>query len=154
MGTRSLIGMEQKNGTVKFTYCHWDGYIEHNGIILERYYNDENAVKELLNFGQISSLGANIGEKHAFNGITGVITDTEIGKKLNKICTFYHRDRGDDMRKAENVNSLTDYIEQMDVYGAEFAYVFSGGKWYYSTGKGFEILSESVEELKKEAISA
>ena len=34
MGTRSRIGV-MHGDKVKSVYCHWDGYLEHNGQILQ-----------------------------------------------------------------------------------------------------------------------
>ena len=34
MGTRSTIALEYADGTVEQVYCHWDGYVSHNGLIL------------------------------------------------------------------------------------------------------------------------
>ena len=39
MATRSMIGYISKNNRVKLAYCHCDGYLEHNGIMLQNYYN-------------------------------------------------------------------------------------------------------------------
>lgn len=39
MSTRSTIAIENANGTIKKVYCHFDGYIEHNGKILAEHYS-------------------------------------------------------------------------------------------------------------------
>ena len=38
MGTRSTIGLEYPDGTVRGIYCHWDGYPDNNGKILVEHY--------------------------------------------------------------------------------------------------------------------
>ena len=48
MATRSMIGYISKNNRVKLAYCHCDGYLEHNGIMLQNYYNSMKLVKSLL----------------------------------------------------------------------------------------------------------
>ena len=40
MGTRSTIAIHNKNGEIKSVYCHWDGYYEHNGVILYNFYKN------------------------------------------------------------------------------------------------------------------
>ena len=40
MGTRSKIGILRRDGTVDHIYCHWDGYPEHNGVILFNDYSN------------------------------------------------------------------------------------------------------------------
>lgn len=39
MSTRSTIAIEHADGTVKKVYCHYDGYISHNGKILAEQYS-------------------------------------------------------------------------------------------------------------------
>jgi hypothetical protein len=56
MGTRSTIALEFADGTVEQVYCHWDGYLDHNGKILDDHYQDPFKVKELLALGAFSSL--------------------------------------------------------------------------------------------------
>ena len=60
MGTRSTIALEFADGTVEQVYCHWDGYLEHNGAILAEHYSDPFKVKELLAHGGFSSLEATV----------------------------------------------------------------------------------------------
>lgn len=40
MSTRSTIAIENANGTIKKVYCHFDGYISHNGKILAEQYSN------------------------------------------------------------------------------------------------------------------
>lgn len=57
MATRSTIGIKRSDRTVVKIYCHWDGYLEHNGAILQKYYNTADKVEELLKLGNLSCLG-------------------------------------------------------------------------------------------------
>lgn len=61
MSTRSCIIIETEKDGKDFlvgAYCHWDGYLSHNGkILLERYNSKEKAQKLVLGSGgYISSL--------------------------------------------------------------------------------------------------
>ena len=56
MGTRSTIALEFADKSVEQVYCHWDGYLEHNGKILAKHYMDPFNVKELVALGGFSSL--------------------------------------------------------------------------------------------------
>ena len=49
MATRSTIAMKTKDGKIKAIYCHWDGYVDHNGRILSNFYTDPAKVQELIN---------------------------------------------------------------------------------------------------------
>ena len=60
MGTRSTIALEFADGTVEQVYCHWDGYLENNGKILQAHYMDPFKVKALLALGGFSSLCATV----------------------------------------------------------------------------------------------
>ena len=65
MGTRSRIGV-MHGDNCKSVYCHWDGYPEHNGAILQAHYDSAKA-NNLVALGDLSSLAASIGEKHSFD---------------------------------------------------------------------------------------
>ena len=56
MGTRSRIGIEMPDHTVVSVYCHWDGYVSHNGKILVEHYQNREDVEELIDGGSMSSL--------------------------------------------------------------------------------------------------
>lgn len=60
MGTRSTIALEFADGTVQQVYCHWDGYLEHNGKILAEHYMDPFKVRDLINLGGFSSLDTSV----------------------------------------------------------------------------------------------
>lgn len=83
MGSRSNIGILEPNGSVTYIYCHWDGYVSHHGPILRDHYTTERKVRALIALGSISSLGAELGEKHAFDG------------PHDGVCNVYGRDRGE-----------------------------------------------------------
>lgn len=63
MGTRSTIALEFADGTVEQVYCHWDGYLSHNGRILAEHYMDPFKLRDLIDQGDLSSLGPNIGSE-------------------------------------------------------------------------------------------
>jgi len=50
-----MIALEYADGTIGQVYCHWDGYLEHNGKILQNSYTDPFKVRELLDKGDMSS---------------------------------------------------------------------------------------------------
>ena len=62
MGTRSTIAIEFADGTVSQVYCHWDGYLAHNGKILQDSYTDPFKVRALVDLGGFSSLRSTVGE--------------------------------------------------------------------------------------------
>jgi hypothetical protein len=130
MGTRSTIAIQNTDGTVTGIYCHWDGYLSHNGRILQENYTTEAAVRELIALGDLSSLGANIGERHDFNAPDPAETLAETR------CTAYGRDRGETGIDAVTFASHADLVEQV---GQEFDYLFTPGVGWSVFGEPLEM---------------
>lgn len=98
MGTRSDIIVRRADGKWHRIYCHWDGYLEHNGRILFDHYTSQAKADRLVALGDLSSLGPEIGTKHAFDCPHKV--GSPAYDKWNKnyrcaMCTAYGRDRGE-----------------------------------------------------------
>ena len=129
MGTRSTIALEFADGTVEQVYCHWDGYLAHNGAILAEHYMNPFKLRDLIDIGDLSSLGPVVGEKHAFSPFH--VKDTALSDEENArieaelkasheaareagYCTFYGRDRGEDCpaRKYKNADEYFDCSQQ------------------------------------------
>lgn len=60
MATRSTISVVHNDGTVTSAYCHWDGYISHNGAILFKSYDTLELAEELVDSGNMSSLAESV----------------------------------------------------------------------------------------------
>lgn len=148
MATRSLIGV-MHGDICKAVYCHWDGYLMHNGAILNKYYDSAKA-NHLVSLGQLSSLGAEIGEQHDFNARGEYLENTGLLTTVNKECTFYGRDRGEtnvDFRSFQTYDEVKEYAENS---GVEFIYIMRDNVWYVDQllrGNGLELLSEALEKL-------
>jgi hypothetical protein len=121
MATRSYIGVRNTDDSVSYIYCHFDGYPEHNGEILVEHYTSINKVNELLKLGDLSVLGADIGEKHNFDS------------PRRGWCRAYRRDRGESNTEAKSL-PFSKLIENTDV---DYIYVFDGDYWecYRTWGK-------------------
>ena len=155
MGTRSRIGV--MHGTVcKSVYCHWDGYLEHNGAILQEHYDSARA-NNLVALGDLSSLRANIGEKHAFSQFD-LRAEEVAGYKLltENMCTFYGRDRCETGVDFKVAHTFEEFLEQCDNCDAEYYYVMENGEWYYGSmhesnpfHKRLVLLSEVLQTEKE-----
>ena len=55
MATRSRIGYVLSDDSIVSVYHHWDGYPEWLGVILNKHYNTDEAVRELIDGGDMSS---------------------------------------------------------------------------------------------------
>ena len=134
MSTRSNIARLNQDGSVTFIYCHYDGYLEHNGKLLLNHYSDKDLVDQLMELGDLSSLRENIGTAHDFD-------DQSIDQ-----CTFYGRDRGED-----NIYISAKTCESLDKYLStdteEYCYIWMGDHWKYRTGYDLKhhVLSEQKE---------
>ncbi len=136
MGTRSTIAIQNADGTVSGIYCHWDGYLSHNGQILQDHYADEAKVRELIALGNISSLGAEIGTAHDFDAAP----DGE--------CNAYGRDRGE-----RDVDACTEHNWRQfrAEHGQEYDYLFTpGAGWQVHTYNGIYELSVALETETEE----
>ena len=150
MGTRSRIGV-MHGDKLKSVYCHWDGYPEHNGQILQEFYSNSVDVNKLIATGDLSSLGATIGEKIEFG--TRWTDDQYVvcgNTHAAPQCTFYSRDRGEDAP----FKSFAGEDEFVDHYSdADFFYLFDHGVWYVKGYKGdFKPLHEELAKLNKEEV--
>jgi len=56
MGTASMIGYYNEDGSVTATYCHYDGYLAYNGRLLVESYNTPKLAKDVANAGYLSGL--------------------------------------------------------------------------------------------------
>ena len=99
MGTRSTIALEFADGTVEQVYCHWDGYLENNGEILQTHYSDPFKLKELLALGAFSSLCATVAETKE---------------------TAYHSTRGEEL-VIERYQNADEYFDTCS--GEEYDYI-------------------------------
>lgn len=130
MSTRSCIGIiDKETQEVTTIYVHFDGYPSGNGQILLDHYQDPEKVKQLIELGNLSSLGREIGEKVEFNGF---FSDPEADH--SRQCLAYGRDRGEE-DEGSRTESLQEYADEEDVW-IEWTYLFDGESWYYTCMDG------------------
>ena len=151
MGTRSRIAV-MHGPIAKSVYCHWDGYLEHNGAILLEHY-DSSKANELVALGDLSSLRPEIGEKHAFSRLEVPMDDEAYDKLYGNMTTFYGRDRGEQNVEWKVAHTFDQFLEQVDNCGAEYYYVMRDGVWYVGDTYGSTELSNKLTPLT-EALEA
>jgi hypothetical protein len=71
MSTRSDIIVHCTDNKWRRVYCHWDGYLEHNGRILFDHYTDRVLATDLVMPGDMSSLGAKGGKRTKWSDTEG-----------------------------------------------------------------------------------
>jgi hypothetical protein len=140
MGTRSDIIVQRADGKFARVYCHWDGYLSHNGVMLATHYNSQELAEALVSLGDISTLGEVIGEKHDFDfrmkaiGREGYESDPEY-IRLKAMCLYYGRDRGEEGTEALIFNTLAEAVTDLN----EYTYIWSRTKpsgWFLLGGGG------------------
>ena len=132
MSTRCLIVKDYGN-KFKAIYCHWDGYPEYTGDMLETYYNNDSIIDELLELGDISYLGKRISpyanEEHSFDS------------PIKDVTLAYCRDRGEEkyIREFKNLNQV---INNAKDSWCEYLYLWRNNIWevYEREEDGYEIL--------------
>jgi len=150
MGTRSTIALEYADGTVEQVYCHWDGYLAHNGQILFQYYNDPFKLRDLIDMGDLSSLGKVIGQAHPFSP-HGSKEDEALYEAAiaEGACTFYARDRGETGVAAKRFKDYADYVENHQYEEYEYILRNVNGKavWFVAEhGDGYIELDAALED--------
>jgi len=157
-----MIGIENPNTkAVKAIYCHWDGYLEHNGSILNKHYSNSPKVNNLIALGDLSSLRPEIGEKHIFSSLDLPKDEREAHEKLvENMCTFYTRDRGEDA-PYKRFESAKEAAEHYDGSWCEYFYLFKydedleKGKWFYRTRENgrWKNLATALKKFKAEEVA-
>ena len=106
MATRALIGYLDSNKVLTSTYNHYDGYPDHLGKMLDKYYDNDEKAKFIANEGYISYIDDD-GNIEAKNKMNPEKTKLDGGWE----------------------DALYDMAGQIDRYGGDFAYI-----WYEEDG--------------------
>lgn len=125
MGTRSDIIVQLRDGNWSRIYCHWDGYLEHNGRLLQAHYNSQLLAELLIEPGSLSSLAESCDKPdgHTFDN------------RVDGYCVYYGRDRGEADCEPYVADTLSAAWPPEDTW-TEYTYVWSrdhgmpDGAWY------------------------
>jgi hypothetical protein len=142
MATRSTIAVEYPNGTIKQIYCHWDGYIEHNGRILKQFYSAPELAQELISHGDLSALGDYINPvgTHSFK-------DPE-----ENCCVYYGRDRGESNTAAKTFSDWKVFTRERSEEEYDYFYSIEHNRWYLLDDMVEGELTEYLTELDPEEL--
>jgi hypothetical protein len=125
MATRNRIAIENQDGSVTSVYCHWDGHIKTNGVILNNNYATTDKVEELIALGDLSSLD----------------------KTLEKTIS-YHRNNGEDFNQTP-FSDVEELFEDGFRSGVEYIYCFTKDGIWLVNGYGsnqVQVLKEVIED--------
>ena len=155
MGTRSTIALEFADGTVEQVYCHWDGYLAHNGQILLKHYSNPFILRDLIDLGDISSLRPTVGTKHDFSHFSTEMSQEQYTALYGEMTTFYGRDRGETGVSAKKFKDYEDYVanHQYEEYDYILRNVNGKATWFVSDHDGAYVTLESaiMDEQDNEA---
>ena len=159
MGTRSRIAV-MHGDNCKSVYCHWDGYLEYNGSLLQKHYDSAKA-NNLVALGDLSSLKPEIGIQHAFGYHGTEISAEDYEKQFGNMCTFYGRDRGEKNVDFQTDSTFEAFIERVQGNGCEWYYIMRDGVWYvgniYESDEQFYKklvpLAEALAKLPEDAVA-
>ena len=101
MATRSTIAKYNADGSITAIYCHYDGYPEHNGKMLQTHYATPAAVDALLSLGSFSGL-----------------YETE-GKTADSLYD----------EPAVTLNSVDSWVNHYVNSWCEYGYLWDGNEW-------------------------
>lgn len=143
MSTISRIAMKQDDNTYKSIYCHSDGYLEHNGVILYNYYKDKSKVEDLIKLGDISELDKEVSpdpsKPHNFR------------ERQDNVTLAYNRDRGEKLhyRVFPTKDELIEYSYAED---ERILYLYEDGRWKYIDTTCISCDKIEEHDLKSELI--
>ena len=155
MATRSTIALEFADGTIGQVYCHWDGYLAHNGKMLQEYYSNPFILRDLIDLGSLSSLRPTIGTKHPFSMFEANMTQDEYANLYRDMCTFYERDRGERSADATYFKDYEHFL--VDGQAEEYDYILRNvdgvATWFVSDHDGDFVTLESAIKDEEDRIA-
>lgn len=133
MSTPCSISIANKDKSYDTIYCHWDGYYENAGKILNTSYTTEQKVRELIALGDLSILG---------NKIAPTSTVHTLDNHEKDVCLFYGRDVGEKHTEPEHHKNKANLNDS-------YNYLFQDNIWYCRRGRGkWKPLQKTLDSLK------
>lgn len=122
----SAIIQQLRDGSFRGIYCHFDGYPSYSGTILKNHYTTYEAVNELIDLGDIATLGKRVkprpDESHSYNCPNKEIT------------VAYYRDRNESWDQVSPTKGLSFKAVREKIDG-KYTYLFTAGEWYLYENK-------------------
>lgn len=121
MATRSIIARKLNDKESMAIYCHYDGYLEHNGMLLELCYNTPEKVEKLISLGDLCCLEQEL-EPDPTKAHTRL-------RPQKGVSIYYGRDT--QSADSEPVIVETDQLGNLSNW-IEHVYWFDGKEWKHS----------------------
>jgi hypothetical protein len=149
MATRSTIAVIHQDGSVSQVYCHWDGYLEHNGKFLIENYATQELAESLVALGDLSSLSKTVGVAHPFGHYGTDLSQDEYYKLYGNMNTYYGRDRGETGTEVKRYSDVYEYLDKFQDEG--YNYLFNGTSWGYQAYNMTEYVEVTADMVKEAA---
>ena len=131
MATSASITLKTKDGKYKSIYLHNDGYLEGAGYVLKTYYPTYDKVDQLLNLGNLSSLGKiPVDDPKLWDMDYYFDLMKNNPNQIDLKCRTY-KGRGDQDEDA----IITDNLDNI-IGNNGYDYLFEGSKWYLIDNDG------------------
>lgn len=159
MATRNTIAAVQPDGTIKQIYCQHDGYIERNGLYLKTYYNSLEKANELIDLGDISTLGIrpnpiesemcmfqkNMWDDNPKNPIMISKENHSYETPQQNTTIAYHRDRKEEFR-VWTFQDLKEYLYCANNTFEAYNYIFKDNQWHIVHTKAETYKKSKIED--------
>jgi hypothetical protein len=123
MATRAQIARFSGPTEIETIYNHYDGYPSYLGKALEDHFNNQDAVIDLMDGGNVRGIDSETGEPEHY--------DNEPSKKI----------KGGDMETV-----LGRYAGHIDAAGGNYAYIWDGDSWHTIENKGIESMIQQLNQ--------
>lgn len=147
MATRGRIAIKE-NGKYRYIYNHYDSHLDNLGVTLFKYYKDADKVRELINLGNVSSVGKTVEneascykeymDSYKNRGTVAFFREGRTWKDFD----YYNPNRDWEDCKPIEVDTLEEVLNVETILGEEFVYIFDTekNKWYMAYDRdGFEL---------------
>lgn len=143
MSTNSRIGIIRSDGSVDSIYCHWDGYYEHNGLILFNEYQNLSKLNSLIKLRSTSFLDENVepctDQNHSFKD------------PCNGVAIAYCRDRSERKCYINHARNISVFFKNSICFIEEYFYLYDENtcKWLTMSAYSKDMLVSLEEKLKE-----
>lgn len=143
MATRALIAYEHPDTTISVVYCHYDGYLEHTGVVLHTLYNQAGKVKQLILHGDMRTIFTK-----------NIPSITVPDRPITGVPDYYATDKETYLstapRTLDNVHAL---LQLADNVGAQYVYLYQDNEWFVSKPYYKDISFESLEQALQDDLT-
>ena len=122
MATRSYIAIKHSDNTYTGVYSHYDGYVEHNGKILQEDYQNRDDVIKLIDGGDMSLLKTTHTWQSEYQGKDA--EGVSIYDKTREEQPLYYDERGDVDIEPKHFNTYQEMFDYAGDCGCEYLYVY------------------------------